>query len=113
MTHDSATPLSTATRALAALGHDARLSIFRLLVQAGEDGMIVGDIAARLDLPASTLAHHLSALVQAGLVTQQRRGRETVNRADYAALRRTLDFVTEECCAGVDTPARSLQATPT
>ena len=64
--------------------------------------MIVGDIGQRLDLPASTLAHHLSTLVQAGLVTRERRGRETVNRADYKALRRVLEYVTEECCTGVE-----------
>jgi uncharacterized ion transporter superfamily protein YfcC len=55
-------------RALSALGHDARLSIFRLLVQAGENGLRVGDIGTHLDMAASTLAHHLSALVAAGLV---------------------------------------------
>ncbi len=101
MTHGSAPPRLSVPRALAALGHDARLSIFRLLVRAGDDGMIVGEIGQRLDLPASTLAHHLSTLVQAGLVTRERRGRETVNRADYKALRQVLDYVTEECCAGV------------
>ena len=104
---------SAATRALAALGHDARLSIFRLLVRAGNDGMIVGEIGAHLDLPPSTLAHHLSTLVQAGLVTQERRGRETVNRADFAALREVLAFVTEACCVGVAAPAQPFEAART
>jgi DNA-binding transcriptional ArsR family regulator len=103
MTRDS---LQTATtRALAALGHDARLSIFRLLVRAGDEGMIVGDIVARLGLAPSTLAHHLSTLVAAGLVIQERRGREVVNRADYDAMRRTIGYLTDECCAGVERPA--------
>ncbi len=93
--------LAPTVRALAALGHDARLSIFRLLVQAGEDGLIVGEIGAHLGLAPSTLAHHLNTLVAAGLVIQERRGREVVNRADYDAMRRVLGFLTENCCAGL------------
>lgn len=88
-------------RALAALGHDARLSIFRLLVKAGENGLRVGDIGDHLGLAPSTLSHHLSALVDAGLVLQDRRGREVVNRVDYPAMHRVVDFLTSECCAGV------------
>ena len=92
-------------RALGALGHEARLAIFRLLVRAGDGGLPVGEIGAHLGLAPSTLAHHLAALVSAGLVTQTRSGREVVNRADYAAMRRLLGFLTAECCAGVG-PAR-------
>jgi DNA-binding transcriptional ArsR family regulator len=88
-------------RALAALGHEARLDIFRLLVRAGRDGLIVGDVAGHTRLPASTLAHHLRTLVSAGLVTQERRGREVVNRADFAAMNAALSFLTAECCQGV------------
>lgn len=88
-------------RALAALGHDARLAIFRLLVKAGDQGLRVGDIAAHLGLAPSTLAHHLSTLVDAGLVVQERQGREVLNRADYPAMSRVLDFLTSECCTGV------------
>jgi DNA-binding transcriptional ArsR family regulator len=86
---------------LAALGHEARLRVFRLLVKAGPDGLPVGEIVRHLGLAPSTLAHHLGALVQAGLVAQERRGRETVNRADFAAMRGLLTFVESECCAGV------------
>lgn len=88
-------------RALAALGHEARLEVFRLLVRAGEEGLIVGDIATNTKLPLSTLAHHLRTLVSAGLVVQERRGREVVNRADFAAVDSTLSFLTSECCQGV------------
>jgi DNA-binding transcriptional ArsR family regulator len=88
-------------RALAALGHEARLAIYRLLVRAGEDGQNVGEIAAHLKMPASTLAHHLSTLVAAGLVIQERHGREVVNRVDYEAMRCTVGFLTDQCCAGV------------
>lgn len=95
------TTTSPNARALAALGHDARLAIFRLLVKAGEEGLRVGDIGEHLGLAPSTLAHHLSALVGAGLVMQERRGREVFNRVDYPAMRRVLDFLTSECCSGV------------
>jgi DNA-binding transcriptional ArsR family regulator len=88
-------------RALAALGHDMRLSIFHLLVKAGEDGLRVGDIGAHLGLAPSTLAHHLSTLVDAGLVVQEKRGREVFNRVDYPAMHGLLGFLTSECCAGV------------
>jgi ArsR family transcriptional regulator, arsenate/arsenite/antimonite-responsive transcriptional repressor len=91
----------TIAHALAALGHEARLSIFRLLVRAGKEGLNVGEIGAHLDMPASTLAHHLSTLVAAGLVIQQRHGREVVNRADFDAMQRTVRFLTAECCVGV------------
>ncbi|WP_371154625.1 ArsR/SmtB family transcription factor [Jannaschia sp. 2305UL9-9] len=91
----------TAAEALAALGHPARLSIFRLLVRAGPDGLRVGDLAAHLDLAPSTLAHHLRALVQAGLVNQTRHGREVRCDVDFAATRGLLGFLTEECCTGV------------
>lgn len=92
---------SPTARALAALGHDTRLAIFRLLVRAGDAGLNVGEIGQHLDQAPSTLAHHLSALVEAGLVVQERQGRSVINRVDYAAMRRTLDFLTSECCTGV------------
>jgi len=93
--------------ALSALGHDARLSIFRLLVRAGDEGLIVGEIGAHLGLAPSTLAHHLNTLVSAGLVIQEKRGREVINRADFAAMRRTVSYLTEECCAGLGRAAES------
>jgi DNA-binding transcriptional ArsR family regulator len=95
------TEMTQYTRALAALGHEARLSIFRLLVKAGDEGLRVGDIADHLNLAPSTLAHHLSTLVDAGLVLQDKQGREVFNRVDYAAMRRVVSFLTSECCVGV------------
>lgn len=95
------TATSPNARALAALGHDARLSIFRLLVKAGEEGLRVGDIGDHLGLAPSTLAHHLSALVDAGLVLQDKQGREVFNRVDFPAMHRVVGFLTSECCAGV------------
>jgi DNA-binding transcriptional ArsR family regulator len=95
------TPISRDARALAALGHDARLSIFRLLVKAGETGLRVSDIGDHLGLAPSTLAHHLSTLVEGGLVVQDRQGREVFNKVDYPAMERLLAFLTSECCSGV------------
>jgi len=92
---------SPTARALAALGHDARLSIFRLLVKAGNTGLRVGDIGEHLGLAPSTLAHHLSTLVDAGLVLQEKQGREVFNRVDFPAMNRLIGFLTSECCVGV------------
>ncbi|MGL4413117.1 ArsR/SmtB family transcription factor [Roseinatronobacter monicus] len=92
--------------ALAALGHPARLTVFRLLVRAGPEGVLVGEIAAHLDMPLSTLAHHLRSLKQAGLIVQTRRGREVETRADTHAMRDVLDFLMSECCKGVPSLAR-------
>ena len=90
-----------AATALASLGHEARLSLYRLLMRAGNDGLNVGEIGEQLDLPASTLSHHLRALVQAGLVSQEKRGREVFNRPDFDAIADTVAFLTEECCIGI------------
>ncbi|MGB7243617.1 MAG: metalloregulator ArsR/SmtB family transcription factor [Sulfitobacter sp.] len=87
--------------AMASLGHAARLSVYRLLVRAGHDGLNVGEIGDQLDLPASTLSHHLRALVQAGLVIQEKRGREIFNRPDFDAMEYLTAFLTKECCSGV------------
>lgn len=94
-----------AAAALAALGHPARLHVFRLLVQAGPAGLNAGALAEATGMPASTLAHHVKALAAGGLARQERRGRETLTRADHAALTRVFAFVEENCCAGVAPPA--------
>lgn len=95
------TASSANAKALGALGHDMRLAIFRLLVKVGEEGLRVGDIIEHLDLAPSTLAHHLSALVDAGLVIQDKQGREVFNKVDFAAMHQVLTFLTSECCTGV------------
>lgn len=88
-------------QSLAALGHETRLAAFRLLVKSGHEGLNVGAIGAHLGQAPSTLAHHLRTLVDAGLVVQDRQGREVINRVDFCALDRTLGFLTAECCGGV------------
>jgi DNA-binding transcriptional ArsR family regulator len=95
---------SDAAAALAALGHEARLQVFRLLVRAGPEGLNVGDLGRLLGIPPSTLAHHLRTLVDAGLVTQRKRGRAVVNQARYDVMRQVLDHVEAECCAGAPRP---------
>ncbi|MEM7710644.1 MAG: metalloregulator ArsR/SmtB family transcription factor [Pseudomonadota bacterium] len=97
----NATQTTAAARALAALGHEARLDLYRLLVRAGPDGLIVGELAELTGLPGSTLSHHLRTLVSARLVRQARRGREVVNRADFDTMTRTLSFLTDQCCQGI------------
>lgn len=92
---------SSTALALAALGHETRLAIFRLLVKAGQDGLNVGEIGQHLDMAPSTLAHHLGALVEAKLVTQTRAGRQILNRVDFAMMHQTVSFLTSECCVGV------------
>jgi DNA-binding transcriptional ArsR family regulator len=92
---------SQAADAFAALGNRARLRLLRLLVRAGPDGLNVGDIGRLLKMPASTLAHHLTALVRAGLVTQERRGREVFCTADYPTIKGAAAYLIEECCVGV------------
>ena len=88
-------------KALSALGHEARLSLYRLLVRAGAQGLNVGEITSELAIPPSTLAHHLKALVDAGLVIQERQGREVISKPDFAMMNATVSFLTEECCQGL------------
>ena len=86
--------------ALGALAQETRLDIFRLLVQAGEDGIAAGRIGDKLDLPAPTLSFHLNQLRHAGLVVPRREGRSIIYSADYAAMNGLLGFLTENCCRG-------------
>jgi ArsR family transcriptional regulator, arsenate/arsenite/antimonite-responsive transcriptional repressor len=86
---------------LAALGNQTRLRLFKLLVRAGREGANIGTIQRVLGVPATTLAHHLSALAQAELVAQERRGREVICRANMKAVNDVLDYVRAECCTGV------------
>jgi DNA-binding transcriptional ArsR family regulator len=94
-----------AVTALAALAQEHRLALFRLLVQAGEDGMAAGAIAERLELPSSSLSFHLAGLSRAGLIGQRRQGRSLIYRADYGRMNELLAFLLENCCAGADRPA--------
>lgn len=96
---DSATQL-WAVDALGALAHETRLSVFRMLVVAGPEGMIAGSIAERVAVPPSTMSHHLASLERAGLVQSERQSRQILYRADYAGMRRLLSFLMQDCCGG-------------
>ena len=85
---------------LSSLAQEARLEIFRLLVQAGTQGLAAGDIAARLDMPASTLSFHLKELAHAGLVKPLQSGRFIYYSAAFDVMNGLLAFLTENCCAG-------------
>lgn len=89
-----------AVTALSALAHDSRLAVFRLLVEAGPDGMSAGDIRERLGLPASSLSFHLKELSHAGLVRSEQRSRFVIYSADFDAMSALVAFLTENCCGG-------------
>lgn len=83
---------------LAALGSPIRLSILRYVVQGDENGTPAGEIQTRLEMPASTLSHHLERLSAAGLLTSRREGTFIYYRAEYTALRALTDYLWEDCC---------------
>lgn len=91
----------SAASCLAELGNPTRLAIFRLLVQAGPEGAVVGDVQRHLDIPGSTLSHHLSHLARAGLIEQQRDGRSLWCIARHTVMDDLIEFLTDECCAGL------------
>lgn len=87
--------------ALGALAHEHRLALFRLLVQAGAEGMPAGAIAEALALPNSSLSFHLAHLTRAGLIRQTRQSRSLIYTADYAAMNGLVGYLMENCCGGV------------
>ena len=89
-----------AVTALAALAQEHRLAVFRLLVQAGPEGMPAGQVADALDLAPNTLTFHFDRLRTAGLVTVRREGRSMIYAAQFEAMNALLGFLTENCCRG-------------
>ncbi|MGE0769550.1 MAG: ArsR/SmtB family transcription factor [Hyphomicrobiaceae bacterium] len=99
--------LDDAAARLEALGNPTRLRIYRALVKAGDGGMSVGKLQAKLDVAASTLSHHLKTMLIVGLITQERQATTLICRANYDVMRELVGFLVEECCAeGVCPPAR-------
>lgn len=92
----------SAIAALGALAQEHRLALFRLLVQAGEDGMPAGAIAAALGVPNSSLSFHLAQLSRAGLVRQRRQHRSIIYSADYGTMNALVGYLLENCCAGAN-----------
>jgi ArsR family transcriptional regulator len=87
-----------AVLALAALAHDTRLAVFRMLVERGPDGLAAGVIAEQLGIPPSSLTFHVQHLHRAGLITQRRVSRQLIYAADFAAMNGLVGYLTENCC---------------
>jgi DNA-binding transcriptional ArsR family regulator len=92
--------MTAAVAALGALAHEARLDVFRRLVQAGPEGMAAGEIARATGAVQSTLSANLSVLSRAGLIAARRDGRSIIYTAAYDRMRELLGFLMEDCCAG-------------
>lgn len=90
-----------AVRLLAALAQETRLSVFRLLVQAGGAGLAAGALAERLGVANATLSFHFKELTHAGLISSRQEGRYIYYSANYAAMNTLLQYLTENCCQGV------------
>jgi DNA-binding transcriptional ArsR family regulator len=107
--------IQTAAAVLAALAHEGRLAIFRLLVTAGPEGVAAGDIARHVARPPSTTTANLNVLSQAGLITSRREGRSILYRAHYDHMSNLLDFLMQDCCGGrpeICAPLAALTAVP-
>jgi ArsR family transcriptional regulator, arsenate/arsenite/antimonite-responsive transcriptional repressor len=89
-----------AVSALGALAQGSRLEVYRMLVQAGLEGMAASDIAERLGIPANTLSFHLKTLSHAELVQSRQDGRYVIYSTNYDQMNALLGFLTENCCAG-------------
>jgi DNA-binding transcriptional ArsR family regulator len=92
--------LRDAVRGLSALAQDSRLEVFRLLVQAGPDGLPAGEIARTLETAPNTMSAQLLVLSNAGLIRSRREGRSIVYSVDYPVMSELLIFLTEDCCGG-------------
>jgi len=99
-----------ALAALAALAQDNRLDMFRLLVEAGPEGMPAGRVSEKLDLAPNTLTFHFDRLRDAGLVTVRREGRSMIYAAQFDTMNRLLAYLTENCCRGETTACPPLSA---
>jgi DNA-binding transcriptional ArsR family regulator len=89
-----------AIKGLSALAQESRLTLFRLLVKAGPEGMAAGDIARELDVPANTASAQLLILANAGLIGARRAGRSIIYAVNFETMTGLLVFLTEDCCGG-------------
>ena len=87
-------------RSLAALAQEVRLRVFRALVVAGPAGLTPGDLAAQLEVAPNTLSFHLKELSHAGLISQERQGRNLIYRAQFERMNALMGYLTENCCQG-------------
>ncbi|KQT04072.1 metalloregulator ArsR/SmtB family transcription factor [Rhizobium sp. Leaf386] len=91
--------IEKAASQLEALGNVTRLRIFRMLVRAGDDGLPVGQLQEKLDIPGSTLSHHLKKLVDTGLVAQERQATTLICTTNYRDMDALVGYLVNECCA--------------
>lgn len=91
--------IETAASQLEALGNTTRLTIYRTLVRAGENGLPVGKLQLKLDIAGSTLSHHLKKLIEVNLVSQERQATTLICRANYTSMNGLIGFLADECCA--------------
>lgn len=91
--------IETAASQLEALGNATRLGIYRTLVRAGDNGLPVGKLQLKLDIPSSTLSHHLKKLVEVNLVSQERQATTLICRANYTSMNGLIGYLADECCA--------------
>ena len=91
--------LEQAAKQLEALGNLTRLAIYRGLIQVGREGSSVGEIRKKLEIPASTLSHHIAKLVQEGLISQERESRILYCKADFQNMDALMTFLVQNCCA--------------
>jgi ArsR family transcriptional regulator, arsenate/arsenite/antimonite-responsive transcriptional repressor len=100
--------IETAASQLEALGNTTRLTIYRTLVRAGQNGMPVGKLQLKLDIAGSTLSHHIKKLVEVNLVSQERQATTLICRANYSSMNGLIGYLADECCAdgscAADTP---------
>ena len=101
----------SAIDALSALAQEHRLALFRLLVQAGDQGLPAGAIAEKLGVPNSSLSFHLAQLRRAGLILQERQHRSLIYRANYPAMNSLVAYLMENCC-GTDCASTAACKTP-
>lgn len=92
--------IQNATTAFAALSQETRLRVFRLLISAGETGMLAGEISQALDVKQNTMSQNLAVLLQAGLIRNMRKGRTIRYFANYGGIRAMMDYLMKDCCAG-------------
>jgi ArsR family transcriptional regulator, arsenate/arsenite/antimonite-responsive transcriptional repressor len=92
--------MSRAVHALSALAQETRLKIYRLLVEAGPDGLSAGLVGEELDLPPATLSFHLAHLTRAGLARSRQDGRFVIYSADFENMTALVGYLTENCCGG-------------
>lgn len=102
--------IETAAAQLEALGNPTRLTIYRTLVRAGDNGLPVGKLQLKLDIPSSTLSHHLKKLIEVDLVSQERQATTLICRANYASMNGLIGYLADECCADADGCASTSEA---